>query len=560
MLGSQADRGVLRLVGNAAGGRELLAWRQVHGESLRFAGALQQLGAIPGERVAVLGQASADFVIAVRGIWAAGLTLTVLPTATVWQDQPTYVAAVQKLLELLQPHWIICDPEHEELATEISPNRARVHTFACLTTPLRRPRSSDHFEDPGPDRHRVALLQFTSGSIGQPKGVMVSEGALIANTSACYTAGGCEEGDTMLSWLPLHHDMGLVGYLALPMFGGLNLVQATPRDFLLRPKNWMQWVSDYRCTSTAGPNFAWALAARGLRRQQDLDLSSLQMALFGAELVNPQTVREFVAAAAKHGLDRRAIFPAYGMAEVGIGATFPPLMRGLILDSIDRIQLQEHGRAVPVDAKTGSPDSDAVEMVLVGSPLPGLQSRVAKPGTTNPLPERYVGELLIRGTSVAAGYFNAADTTSDAFLNGWFRTGDLAYCVGTEIVICGRIDDLIIVGGRNLSPYDIERAVEELPQIRTGTVAAVGVTTATGIKPSLVVNRRFCDASLHDSIRSCVIRQVGVPPHEIYFTDRPLPRTTSGKLRRSACRALIPQDPSTPACSRPAPVANAGAR
>jgi fatty-acyl-CoA synthase len=270
--------------------------------------------------------------------------------------------------------------------------------------------------------------------------------------------------------------MGLVGCLAIPMTRGAELVQAAPQDFLAHPGNWMQWISDWRGTVTAGPNFSWVLATRALKRMADLDLSSLTMALSGAEPVDPVAVEAFVAAAEPFGFTASSVFPAFGMAEVAIGGSFPPRHRGLVCDTVDRVVLERDRVAKPVEIV--DPDDLALaarRLPLLGRPVPGLEMRVVDPETFEERPERHVGELLIRGTSVTPGYYKRADATAELFRDGWLCTGDLAYLVDGELVLCGRIKDVIIVGGRNVFPEDIERAVGVLDGVRAGNVIAFGM-------------------------------------------------------------------------------------
>jgi fatty-acyl-CoA synthase len=194
----------------------------------------------------------------------------------------------------------------------------------------------DRLEIPTHDPERLVILQYTSGSTSEPKGVMIPDRVLSANVDACLEAAQIEQGETMMSWLPLYHDMGLVGFLAIPMTKGVNLVQAAPQDFLAHPGNWMQWLSDYGCTATAGPNFSWVLATRALKRMNGLDLSRLSLALSGAEPVDPKAVEAFVAEASRFGFDAGGVFPAFGMAEVAIGGSFPTRGRNRASRQADR--------------------------------------------------------------------------------------------------------------------------------------------------------------------------------------------------------------------------------
>src|SRR5690606_9998159 len=226
-------------------------------------------------------------------------------------------------------------------------------------------------------------------------------------------------------------------------------------DFMAAPLRWMEWLSEYGGTATAGPNFSWVLATRALRRASGLDLSRLRIALNGAEPVDPDTVEAFVEAASAHGMRPGAVFPAFGMAEVAIAGTFPPPLAGLRTDVVDLKVLESERYAAPIEVDA----PHARRLAKLGRPVPGLEIRIVDPATGDELKEREAGELEIRGTSVCAGYYNDPEATAELFHDGWLRTGDLAYTVDGELVMCGRIKDVIIVGGRNVFPEDIERAV-----------------------------------------------------------------------------------------------------
>ncbi|HET9666727.1 MAG TPA: AMP-binding protein, partial [Desertimonas sp.] len=306
--------------------------------------------------------------------------------------------------------------------------------------------------------------------------------------------------------------------------------------------NWMQWISDRRGTATAGPNFSWVLATRALRRSAGLDLSSLTLALSGAEPVDPDAMDAFVAAAEPHGFRPGAVFPAFGMAEVAIAGTFPPRGRGMECDTVDRVVLERDRVAKPV--VVDDPDEFAVSarrLPLLGRAVPGLEIRVVDPDTFEERPERHVGELVIRGTSVTSGYYRRADATAALFHDDWLRTGDLAYQLDGELVLCGRIKDVIIVGGRNVFPEDIERAVAAVDGVRAGNVIAIGVDGYKGKESVVVVAEvRVAGAEL-DPLRARVhhrtLEVCGIPPRDVMLV-RPgtLPKTSSGKLQRTKCK------------------------
>jgi fatty-acyl-CoA synthase len=312
---------------------------------------------------------------------------------------------------------------------------------------------------------------------------------------------------------------------------------------MAHPGNWMQWISDWRGTATAGPNFSWVLATRALRRAEDLDLSSLTLALSGAEPVDPKAVDAFVSAAGRFGLPDGAFFPAFGMAEVAIAGTFPRRGQGLRCDTVDREVLERSRVAKPVEIT--DPDDLAVRarrLPLLGTAVPGLEMRVVDPDTREEVAERHVGELLLRGTSVTPGYYKRDDATAALFHDGWLCTGDLAYVLDGELVLCGRIKDVIIVGGRNVFPEDIERAVGGLGGVRAGNVIAFGQDGYKG-KETVVVVAEVREGEDLETVREAIhhrtLEVCGLPPRDVMLV-RPgtLPKTSSGKLQRARCREL----------------------
>jgi fatty-acyl-CoA synthase len=302
------------------------------------------------------------------------------------------------------------------------------------------------------------------------------------------------------------------------------------------PAKWMQWLSDFGGTATAGPNFSYALAARALKRMDGLDLSRWRVALNGAEPVDPETVQQFCDAAERHGFRPGAAFPAFGMAEVAIGGSFPPPMRGVVVDTVDKRVLETDRYAAPVPVGTEGSRS----LARLGKPIPGLEMRICEPGTGNVMREREVGELEIRGSSVTPGYYKHPEATAAAFHDGWLRTGDLGYLVEGELVICGRIKDVIIVGGRNVFPEDVERAVADVDGVRAGNVIAFGISGHRGRETFVVVAETKVTEEA-DVVRAAVsvrVREaIGLPADEVVLVSPgTLPKTSSGKLQRSLCR------------------------
>jgi fatty-acyl-CoA synthase len=536
-----------RLEGAAEGGRTVtfvgaaagealvdrVEWQQLHDEARCMAAALQARGVEPGSHVAVIGPTSRALVTALQAIWLAGGAVVALPLPMRLGSIEEFVDQTLRRIERADATVVIIDPELAPFL-DPPPERATVVRLDELWAEGAR-RSADDLLRPADDPDRLAILQFTSGSTSDPKGVMLPDRCILANIDAIAEGIGITSEDRAVSWLPLYHDMGLIGLLMTPMLAGFELVLGAPTDFLGKPGSWLEWISEYRGTITAGPNFSYALAARALRRQSGLDLSSWRLALNGAEPVDPGAVEAFCAAAAPHGFDPKAAFSVFGMAEATLAVTFPDPGVGLEVDIVDRDAL-EHGRyAAPAPG-----GGDTTRLAVLGRPLRGFEVSIRDPDTGDPLGEREIGELTIRGPSVTPGYYANPAATEAAFRDGWFRTGDLAYLLDGRLVVCGRLKDMIIVGGRNLFPEDIERAAGTVDGVRAGNVIAFGSDRRRGRESIIVVAETRADEDtkpVRDAVATTVLDAVGVPAVDIVLV-RPgtLPKTSSGKLQRSLCR------------------------
>jgi len=542
-----ADSGAgVRFVGNSVMGDDgpaLVSWREVHDDARAVGAALQARGLLPGDHVAILGPTSRNLMTIIRGCWMAGIASMVLPLPMRMGSLDVFIESTRARIRHGEAKLVLIDDLLADFYTAAEGDPPILPMAAVMPGAANVP-PGDRLEIPPHDPERLVILQYTSGSTSEPKGVMIPDRVLSANIDACCEAAELGEGETMVSWLPLYHDMGLVGFLALPMTKGVDLVQAAPQDFLAHPGNWMQWLSDYRGTATAGPNFSWVLATRALKRMKDLDLSSLTLALSGAEPVDPKAVDAFVVEASRFGFTAGGVFPAFGMAEVAIGGSFPPRGRGLVTDTVDRIVLETQRVAKPVEI--ADPDElgiTARQLPLLGRAVPGLEMKVVDPETFEEVPERHVGELLLRGTSVTPGYYKRPDATAALFREGWLCTGDLAYLLDGELVLCGRIKDVIIVGGRNVFPEDIERAVGPLDGVRAGNVIAFGMEGYKGKESVVVVAEvRVSDTSggldeISERIHHRTLEVCGLPPRDVMLVSPgTLPKTSSGKLQRAKCR------------------------
>ena len=423
--------------------------------------------------------------------------------------------------------------------------RAAVPSLSGIFTPEELSEKAEQAERALPSPYRshaedIALLQYTSGSTGDPKGVVLSHANLLANIRAMGLAAQVGGPDVFVSWLPLYHDMGLIGAWLGALYHGIPLVLMSPLSFLARPARWLMALSRHRGTISAGPNFAFELCLRKINDEdlQGVDLSAWRLAFNGAEAVSPATLEAFARRFAACGLRREAIAPVYGLAECSVGLAFPPLERGPLIDLIRREPFAREGRALPAAG-----EADALSIPSCGRPLPGHEIRIVDAAGLE-LPERRVGRLEFRGPSATQGYYRNAEATALLKHNGWLDSGDLAYMAAGEVYIAGRVKDLIIRGGRNIYPYDLEEAVGNLPGVRRGCVAVFGAADAVGGTERLVVlaetreRALLASPELRRRINEAAIDVIGMPADDIVLAPpHAVLKTSSGKIRRAACRA-----------------------
>ncbi|HEY3669526.1 MAG TPA: AMP-binding protein [Acidimicrobiia bacterium] len=538
--------GTITFVGAAAGDAgpaDCVAWARLHQDARGMAAALQARGVGPGVHVGLLGPTSRALVTTIQAVFLAGGTVVALPLPMRLGSIEEFVEQTGQRITNADAALLVVDADLAPFLDPLldpSPAGAGERAAVVLLDELAADGArvgAAAWERPPDDPDRLAILQFTSGSTAAPKGVMLPDRCVGANIDAIVAGAKLTHADRAVSWLPLYHDMGLIGLLMAPMLHGFELVLGAPQDFLARPACWLEWISEYRGTITAGPNFSYALAARALRRADALDLSSWRLALNGAETVDPNAVEAFCAAAAPFGFDPRAAYPVFGMAEATLAVTFPAVGGGMTVDAVDRHAL-EHDRRAVAPAADAAPES-VRRLAKLGRPLDGFELRIVDPATGAVRADREVGELELRSPSVTPGYYRNADATAATFDDGWLRTGDLAYLVDGELVVCGRQKDVIIVGGRNVFPEDIERAAGSVEGVRAGNVIAFGSDRKRGRESIVVVAETKTDDlhEVHDSVVTRVRDAVGVPPFDVVLV-RPgsLPKTSSGKLQRSLCR------------------------
>ncbi len=392
----------------------------------------------------------------------------------------------------------------------------------------------------------IAFLQYTSGSTGNPKGVVLTHANLLANIRVMGQAVEVTPDDVFVSWLPLYHDMGLIGALLGSMYFAMLLVVMSPLSFLSRPKRWLWAIHQYRGTISAAPNFGYEFCLLRLEDEaiEGLDLSSWRLAFNGAEPVSPDSIERFNRRFLSLGFKPEAIQPVYGLAESSVGLAFPPLHRNPVLDRIKRDAFNQTGQAIP----TEQAEKYALRFVACGHALSGHQIRIVDIDGKE-LSERQQGCLQFRGPSVTSGYYRNPEATKALFIGDWLDSGDLAYIADGDIFITGRNKDVIIRAGRNVYPPEVEEAVGNIEGIRKGCVVAFAAKDQHYSTERLVVlaETRITDLvikqALINQISEISSDLIGLPPDDIILAPpHTILKTSSGKVRRSACRELYEQN------------------
>ncbi|OGK85302.1 MAG: hypothetical protein A2X53_07010 [Candidatus Rokubacteria bacterium GWA2_70_23] len=385
-----------------------------------------------------------------------------------------------------------------------------------------------------------ALIQYTSGSTGEPKGVLLSHANILANIRAIGEALAIRPDDVAVSWLPLYHDMGLIGSWLGSLYFGIPIAILSPLAFLSRPARWLRTVHAHRGTLSPAPNFAFDLCVRKVRDAEieGLDLGSWRLALNGSEPVSPETIERFTRRFAAYGFTPEAMCPVYGLAESSVGLTASPPGRPPRVDRVAREPFQQRGQALPATPAEPHP----LCFVSCGRPLPGHQVRIVD-AAGRPLPERSEGRIEFSGPSVTAGYFRNPEATRAVRRDGWMDAGDLGYLSDGELFVTGRVKDIVIKAGRNLYPQEVEEVVGDIPGIRKGCVAAFGIPDATLGTERLVVVAESREAGpetrerIERDVMDRVMAVLGIPPDAVLLAPPgTVLKTSSGKVRRSAMR------------------------
>ncbi|GAA2535176.1 fatty acyl-AMP ligase [Mycolicibacterium diernhoferi] len=512
-------------------------WLEVHERARRVAGGLAAAGIGPGDSVGVLAGFPVEIAPTAQGVWMRGGSLTMLHQPTprtdlaVWaEDTMTVIGMIELKAVIVSEPFIVAIPVLEQKGI-------KVLTVADLL-------ASDPIDPVETGEDDLALMQLTSGSTGSPKAVQITHRNIYSNAEAMFVGAQYDvDTDVMVSWLPCFHDMGMVGFLTIPMYFGAELVKVTPMDFLRDTLLWARLIDKYKGTMTAAPNFAYALFAKRLRRQAkpgEFDLSTLRFALSGAEPVEPADVEDLLDAGKPFGLPSSAILPAYGMAETCLAVSFSPCNAGLVVDEVDADLLAALRRAVPASK------GNTRRLASLGPLLQDLEARIVdEDGAV--LPTRGVGVIQLRGESVTPGYITMAGFLPTQDENGWYDTGDLGYITDEgNIVVCGRVKDVIIMAGRNIYPTDIERAAGRVEGVRPGCAVAVRLDAGHSRETFAVAveSNQYQDPTavrrIEHQVAHEVVTEVDVRPRNVVVLGPgTIPKTPSGKLRRANSVALV---------------------
>jgi acyl carrier protein len=545
-----------------AGERNLtLTFADLYAAGNRCAAELARRGVPAGGRVALMLPTSRAFFVSYAGILLAGaIPVPIYPPFRADRIEE-YAARQSAILNNAEVCMLLTFRRAEAVAKLLRP---RVRSLSGVVDAEKLIEAADKAPPPSPgvsplhvtgSRARqgsdIALLQYTSGSTGDPKGVMLTHANLLANMRAIGEAVQLGPEDVGISWLPLYHDMGLIGAWLTLLHFGTPLAVMSPLAFLTRPERWLQAFHKHRGTIAAAPNFAYELCVRKIadRDIQGVDLSSWRAALNGAEPVNPETLERFAQRFASYGFRREAQLPVYGLAEAALAVTVPPLNRGPLVDRIERETFTAQGRAIPAARE----DETAIAFVSSGKALPRHEVRIVGE-RGNEVPERTEGFLWFRGPSATAGYYRNPKATEALLPRGpataqeeyaWVNSGDRAYRADGEIYVTGRVKDIIIKGGRNLYPHEVEELAARADGIRKGCIVAFGLTDeAAGTEKLVVVaETRERDsarrAALASAVTDLVSRGLGLPPDRVELLPLgSIPKTSSGKLRREETKQL----------------------
>lgn len=505
----------------------------------KVAAGLLDLALLPGQTVAIMLPTGADYFFSFMGIlMAGGIPVPLYPPARLTQIED-HLRRHLDILNNAQVQFLITISEAQPIARLLKSQVASLRKTVCadeLSTP------ATHRSWPRSKAADIAFLQYTSGSTGTPKGVVLTYDNLLANIRAMAKTFDVDASDTFVSWLPLYHDMGLIGAWLSSLYCAMPLILMSPLAFLTRPSRWLWAIHKHRGTISAGPNFAYeyCLAKIDDAEIQGLDLGSWRLAVNGAEQVSPATIHRFQQRFGPYHFRAEAMTPSYGLAEASVGLAFPGLNQPPKVDRIQCDLFMRTGRAVPAEED----DPNTLTFVSCGHPLEGHQIQVVD-AAGREAPEREEGRLLFKGPSCTSGYYRNPENTAALFHKDWLDSGDLAYVAEGQIYLTSRSKDIIIRAGRNIYPAQLEEAVGNIEGLRKGCIAVFGSADPVTATERLVVLAETRETapdrleSLRREVNAVVVDLLGAPPDDVVLAQpHKVLKTSSGKIRRAASREL----------------------
>lgn len=513
-----------------------MTYAELRDEAKLLARKLLGLGLQRGDRVAIVAETDPLFMRFFFASQYAGLLPVALPAGLQLGGGDAWTSQIRQMLQTCGAAIAVAPSSHSKLLTNATEG---LELTLCGEADVFDALPEDHNCELLPfTGNEPAYLQYTSGSTSFPRGVEVSQAAAMMNLEEISKFGlKLDNNDRFVSWLPFYHDMGLVGFVLLPMAAQLSADYLSPRTFAMRPRVWLKLLSDNSGTIASSPPFGYALVAKRLRvaDSERYDLSKWRAACVGAERIHPGPLKQFADLLKASNFNPKSFIACYGMAECALAVSFAPLNEGLGIDLVDKYEMTDLGKATP--AATGQNPKDSLEFVDCGNLLPSYQLAI-RDDAGNELPERECGRICLQGPSVMTGYFQNKEATDKVLsADGWLDTGDIGYRIGDQLVITARRKDVIIINGRNIWPQDLEHIAEGVPKVRMGNVSAFSVNEAEGHESVImVVESRHTEPELAEELQSRIQGQFGVSVHVDLVPSRTLPRTSSGKLSRSRAK------------------------
>jgi fatty-acyl-CoA synthase len=522
---------------NEKGFDKIIRYEDLINEATKIAAGLQKKGIQPGETIAIMLPTSEEFFYSFAGILLAGaIPVPIYPPFRPDRIEE-YAKREARILQNAQVRILITFSEAKILSNIL---QTFIPSLKDVTTVKHLQTHPEFFSPVTIESHDSALIQYTSGSTGDPKGVLLTHENILSNIRGIEKGIPIKKNDVVVSWLPLYHDMGLMSWMASFYFG-IPLTVLSPLTFLTRPERWLWAIHYHRATLSGGPNFAYELCVKKIdpKNIEGLDLSSWRFAFNGAEAIHPTTLKEFHKKFSKYGFKYETFAPVYGLAENTVGLTFAPETREPRIDKIQRKLFETENKAVAVNSDN---KQETLEFVGCGEPMEDHDIRIVDDQNIE-LAEREVGNIQFCGPSAMQGYFNNPAATQKIYHDGWWDSGDLGYLVGKEIFITGRKKDVIIKAGRNLYPEEVENVVSQISSVRQGCVVAFGVSDKdTGTEKLIVVAETYeYSKDARQKIRAEIIEHMAIslgilPDAVILVAPRTISKTSSGKLQRSACK------------------------